>query len=87
MNINLLKVLEDLYEIRADLERKRFSAVQRRRVDRVIRAIRQVLLSGSPTDRPRMGFWHYVRTGVNVGLAVKAFVWIERIIQSIIQSE
>lgn len=87
MNIKLLKVLEDLYEIRANLERKRFSAVQRRRIDRVTRAIEEMLLADCPTGKSRAGFWHYARWGINLGLIVKAYIWIARIIESTTQSE
>lgn len=87
MKVKLLKVLEDLYEIRAHLEHKRFSTVQRRRVDRVIRAVREMLLANSPSNKPCTGFWNYVRSGINIGLAAKTFSWIESVIKSIIQSE
>lgn len=87
MNVKLLKVLEDLYEIRANLERKRFSTVQRRSIDRVIRAIQDMLLAGNSPVKPCASFWHYVRGAINVGLVVKAFIWITRIIQSFTGSE
>lgn len=87
MNTKLLKVLEDLYEIRAHLRHKRFSVVQRRRIDRVTIAIREMFISDCPTAKPCASFWRYVRGGINVGLIVKAFTWIERVIKSTIQGE
>lgn len=87
MNTKLLKVLEDLHEIRVHLERKRFSTVQRRRIDRAIRTIRNMLSAGNPVEKPRRALWIFLRSTLGYGLFVKSMEWIARLVESIIQSE
>ena len=87
MNTKLLKVLEDLFEIRANLERKRFSAVQRRRIDRAIRTLRNMLVSDGAVVKPRRKFVGFLREAVGFGLFVRGMYWLVRIVESVIQSE
>lgn len=87
METKLLKVLEDLYEIRVHLERKSFSAVHRRRIDRTIRTVRNMLESSSPIARPRSAKWLFLKSSVGIGLIYKSVEWVAHIVKSMIQGE
>ena len=87
METKLLKVLEDLYEIRVHLERKSFSAVQRRRVDRSIRIVRNMLVSSPKVTKPTAKVWPFLKSSVGIGLLFKGVDWVLHTVKSIIQGE
>lgn len=87
MNYELLKVLEDLYGVRAYIERKRGSTVQRRRVNRAIRTIQK--LAAEPTEQKRRGLGKSLLSRIVSGfVAAMRFVgWIGSAITIWISSE